>query len=301
MLRLLVVIGLLGSAGSFATGALAAPADGVSVTAPARSAAGELISVSLSLPSEVAAVDGRILLAKGAAEVVGVATNGKATGLRPESVANGAAFGAFDLNARTGKRTSLTVVVDPLKTGRLQLRVVVDAASDAAGNRINLMATDQVVTVAVGRAKRLIAAPKLDRHPVATKKAVKVREAKRDGKIDRQDLDVVRAGWSHARTSGPVCGATVVPDDVNADGCVDIVDVQATRSLAGTSLAAPALAGTSLAAPALAGTSLPRRPRPWPPPAPERSSSRARSTRPTRPPATAPAPTASDNAPCVPR
>ena len=244
MLSAMVVLGLLVPAASSVPAALAAPAGAVKVSAPATSPSGALISVSLSLPPEVAAIDGRVFLKDGAGEVVGVATTGKATGLRPEAVAKGFAFGAFDLSAGKADRTVVTVVVEPLRNGRLQLRIVTDAAADRFGDRLDLGATDQLVTVVVGGSRDLLAAPKLDRHFTATRQAAKVREAKKDGKIDRQDLDIVRGSWTSAHSANDTC--TLQPDDlaadVNDDGCLDIVDLQIIHASQGASVAATDLA-----------------------------------------------------------
>lgn len=189
--------------------------------------------VRVRLPAGVAAVDGRVLVHDGAAEVVGVVPVGRGRTFRPVEIAGGAAFGVFDMRP-SGRQTFLDVVLVPLRTGDLQVRVLVDAAADRHGRRIQLTGVDQLTTVRVAGGFRLLAAPRPIGRTAPTRPAGLVRERLPDGRFDKRDLDTVRAGWEAARAQDGACAAAK-DADVNGDGCVDILDVQATLAMQGES------------------------------------------------------------------
>jgi hypothetical protein len=98
---------------------------GVTFDAPAAGNVGVLFALTVDLPADVAAVDGRVLVAPGAADIIGVAPAGSGTAFRPEAVAGGFAIGAFGLSP-VGGRSTVSVVVDPLSSGTRQIRLVID-------------------------------------------------------------------------------------------------------------------------------------------------------------------------------
>src|SRR4051794_2300996 len=108
----------------------------LTVTAPAAGAAtlhappparvGRPGALTLPMPSRVAAVEGRVLVSDGAAEIVGAAPAAGGRAYRPVDIPGGAVFGAFDLRPRAG-HVVLRLVVEPQRTGRIELRVLVDA------------------------------------------------------------------------------------------------------------------------------------------------------------------------------
>ncbi|MDQ3127922.1 MAG: hypothetical protein M3Q66_05630, partial [Chloroflexota bacterium] len=219
----------------------------VAVSAPRTAALNELFTLTVSLPPEVAAVNGRVFVASGAAEVIGIAPLGQGTAFRPEAVNGGFSIAAFDLRA-TGGSTELRVAVEPLEAGRLELRVAIDAAADATGARLAPDGTDRLVTVVVAGGKKLLSAPPIGGRHTPAKAPGKTREAHKDGKIDRQDLDIVRGAFISAQSRERVCALDLGDSggDVNGDGCLDIVDVQAIKAAEGRALEAPAIVpGTS--------------------------------------------------------
>lgn len=226
---LLVLIGALLSP---ATAVVARPGPGgLDLSSPAAATVGEVFAVQILLPSNVAAFDGRVLVATNAAEVIGLAPSGGGSALRPEPGVDGVAIGAYDLVVPAGS-LSASVVLNPLRPGRLQIRVVIDTAADSAGARIALDATERLATTRVSGGNQLLNAPKANRHYPPSHGAEKPRELVRDGRFDRSDLDTARGEWGFARALGTICGSNL-DGDANADGCVDIADVQVLDSVQG--------------------------------------------------------------------
>jgi CSLREA domain-containing protein len=234
MSRRLVAAGLvvaLALVGVLAQGALVAaarPTEAVSISMPPTARPDRPFVVTLGLPARVSAVDGRVLYERGAIEVWGLAPIGGGVALRPEAVAGGVAFGAYDLRAKDG-RTVLRIVMEARKTGRVRLRVVLDAMADRAGRRLAIDGGTRLASVGVagGMALREAPAPTWDAAP--RRSAGPTRDLLPDGRMDKQDLDATRIGWITSRLQGRVCGAAR-EGDANGDGCVDIVDVQAARA-----------------------------------------------------------------------
>ena len=205
----LAVFGLLMAAAVPVSAAQPATADAaaatkqtVKVSVPASTKPGTLTAVIVKLPSNVAAVDGRILIAKGAAQLVGVAPVNGGTGLLPEQVKGGYAFGAYDLRAYQGK-TILQLVINPLKAGKLQVRVLIDSTSSKAGVRIGA-ASSTTASVGVTGSSRALTAPSASSVASfsATRPASGVRKLIGTGKVDTQDLDAARLAWDQARRPG---------------------------------------------------------------------------------------------------
>ncbi len=101
-----------------------AASSNVSVDMPAHAQKNLLTAVTVNLPRNVAAVEGRLLVANGVAELMGVVPV-KGTALRPASVKGGYSFAAYNLSAVSG-HNALQLVVLPNRSGTLQLRVVID-------------------------------------------------------------------------------------------------------------------------------------------------------------------------------
>lgn len=226
-----------------ATSAVAVPAPaatpaarsaGVTVSAPAAAKRGMATAITVTLPRGVAAVDGRVLFQGKSVDVLGVATIGGGTAIRPVPFkgGGGASFGAYGLKPTSGA-VRLQLVVIPKHTGRLGVRVVIDSAANGAGSRITAGAgTDVVTGITVGRGTRSRLAPAATSSVRPTRAASPAVELAPDGRFNARDLDTARLEWSAARERGQVCGSD--KGDVNADGCTDIVDVQATKAKVGT-------------------------------------------------------------------
>ena len=90
-----------------------------------------------------------------------------------------------------------------------------------------MSASSLLASVGVAGSSSLLAAPASAGWDAApTHAAVPARGSIPHGRINRQDLDVIRESWLAARAQGRVCG-NAVEGDANGDGCTDIVDVQA--------------------------------------------------------------------------
>lgn len=221
----------------------AATRQAVTVSVPRSADRLGLFEVTLSLPRTSGAIEGRVLFAKGSAELVGVAALNGGNAMSPVPVRRGAAFGVYGLDAADGS-PQVTLVMSPLRSGQLHFRVLLDAASDGNGNRISL-ATNVVRSVQVDGTDASIAAPYGQARVARGGQAKRTRELKGDGQIDQADLDIARVEWSQAVLAGSTCTVT---GDANQDGCTDIVDVQATYAAQAAAEPAQATAQQDLAA-----------------------------------------------------
>ncbi len=176
---------------------------GIVIEAPAAGDVGALFALTLVLPSDVAAFDGRVLVAPGAAEVIGVAPAGSGTAFRPEAVAGGYAIGVFGL-VPDGDTSTVSVVVEPLRRGRLQLRLIVDSAVDADGRAVDLR-TDGLVTVKISGGDDWLPPSTANVGPVRVRAPSKLKELVPDSRFDRRDLDDARGAWAAARATGTTC------------------------------------------------------------------------------------------------
>jgi CSLREA domain-containing protein len=197
----------------------------VSVSSVAHAVPGRLTAVNLRLPLSVAAVDGRVLIPGDAAELVGVAPAGRGTGLRPEQVASGYAFAAYNLHPAHGQNI-VQLVLDPHVQGQIQIRVLIDSLADAAGRRL-ASTTSTAATVGRLAGGDLLTAPSAATVPSFAPRAAAgaVRKLVGSGAINSSDLDAARYAWETTRMKGISCG-TGAPD-ANGDGCSDAVDLQA--------------------------------------------------------------------------
>ena len=219
---------------SAATTLLAGP--GIRVSLPGTVSRGLVTALHLVLPANVAALDGRLVIDHHAAELVGIAVPRGATGMTPVAVADGYAFGAYGLAASHGS-VSLDLVILPRRSGQLALSVAVDSLADRAGHAIGVPATSGTGSLAVAGSRRALRAPSALAAPRALRApSAQLSELLPDGRIDRRDLDLARAGWTQARQSGRVCAAGALPGDADGDGCVDSLDLQATLAASGRRL-----------------------------------------------------------------
>lgn len=220
---ILVSLALVGGS-SMATVA-AVPGRALEITTPERVARDRAFEITLRLPDGTAAVDGRVFFDRDAMELLGVAPLGGGEGLRPVGLRDGAAFGAYGLRSSAGA-TLVRLVFVANRAGRVQIRVVVDAAAGRDGRRVTVPGADRQTTVGVGGGSTLIASPAADSRPAPTRPTAPLAELQPDGRFDKADVDVARWAWEFARLKGGVCAAP--PGDANGDGCVDVVDLQAT-------------------------------------------------------------------------
>lgn len=229
-----------------AVGHLALPASSlgagrpVSVDAPRVAQLDRLTAVTVRLPAKVAAVEGRLLVRRGAAEVVGIAPVGGGTAFRPVEIETGAVFGAYDLRASNGS-TVLDIVIVPRQAGQLQIRLAVDSAADADGLPVNLKGSSHLKVLRVAGGSTTLGAPAAKTRIAPTGPVHAARELLRDGRIDKRDLDTLRGSWELARERDVACRPGTV-GDVNGDGCVDIIDVQAILAAQGESTTAAGVA-----------------------------------------------------------
>ncbi len=212
---------------------------GLQLSLPAVVEPDSLAAVEFRLPAQVAAVDGRLYLDMASADVVGVAPVGTGVAMAPLEISGGVAFGAYGLAASNG-RTIMRVILAPHVAGRLQLRVVIDAAADAMGHRLTLGRARALASLSVGRASVALNAPRDGARQLVSRAAGQAHDLIADGTIDSLDLDVARAGWERAQGNDAACVGLDPAADANGDGCVDIVDLQALLAAPGRSTSLPA-------------------------------------------------------------
>ena len=267
----------------------AATAATVSIQFPQSVAAGLVSAVTLQLPAQVRAIEGRVLVAPGSAELIGVAPAGKGTALSPVSTSTGYVFGAYGLTAK-GSKTTMRLIILPKISGNLDVRVLIDAAADARGNRLSLASNELTGSLNVAGAGTRYSAPAGSARGVPPRAAGAIRPVFGRPQITTDNLDVVRASWYSTHGRSTTCNPGLdAPGDANGDGCVDIVDMQAVVAAQGKTVAsAPASSGSPTRP-----FRLPRQTRR------ARSSSPARPTRRTQSRATASAPTQAARARCA--
>lgn len=237
----------LGSLGTVVSPPTEAATSKVSILLPTRFTRNQLTNARIVLPGRVAAVDGRVLVSAKAAEVVGVAVPRKAFSLMPVTIKGGFAYGAYGLTASHG-RTIVDIVLLPHLSGRIGIKVTVDAMADAQGRRIASSGVSGRVaarTVGASDGSRLsgrVRGSKVYRRgsggattgiPYATGRLTPLRAARGlrslygSRRITKRDQDYARQAWELTRARNSVCDAGKASDP-NDDGCSDIVDLQAT-------------------------------------------------------------------------
>jgi CSLREA domain-containing protein len=219
-----VIASLVMPAAVTAVDAPVSPPD-ASISAARAADTTSLFGVTLDLPAEVAAFDGRVLVKTGAAEVIGVALSGKGTALRPELAGGAFAVGAYGLEPVDGA-VRLDLAIAATAAGRLQVRVVLDSVADRDGNPVALRTRSLLTTVEVDGGKALLKAPDAKDRQKADRAPGKTKDVYRDGKFDQRDVDATRNAWISSRAADEPCRANAATD-ANADGCIDAMDLQA--------------------------------------------------------------------------
>ena len=208
----------------------------VTLIVPASVTPGVVTTVTLKLPKSVAAVDGRLLVQPGSADLIGVAPAGKGTALSPVGVDGGFAFGVYGMTAKGAKQTIRLVLV-PNVSGNLGVRVLIDSLSGKAGNRLYTTTNELTGTVRVSGRNTSIGAPAGHARGAPNRTAGAVRAVFGRPTISTDDADIVRAAWYRTRGLGTECApGTDATADANNDGCVDIVDLQAITAALGNKL-----------------------------------------------------------------
>ncbi len=176
----------------------------VTLVVPNNVTPGIVTTVTLKLPKSVAAVDGRILVQPGSADLIGVAPAGKGTALSPVRVDGGFAFGVYGMKAKGGKQTVRLVLV-PNITGDLGVRVLIDALSGKTGNRLYTTTNELTGTVRVTGRNTSITAPAGHARGAPNRTAGAVRTVFGRPTISTDDADIVRAAWYRTRGLGTEC------------------------------------------------------------------------------------------------
>ena len=223
-----------------AAGAAASPGttlaagSGIRVSLPRAVSPGLVTALQLSLPAAVGCARRRHVIDHRAAQLIGIAVPRGATGLAPVSDPDGYAFGAYGLAASHGL-VSLELVILPRRAGRLALSVAIDSLADRYGHALaGGTGASASGGIAVGGSRRALAAPAAAAAPRALRPATaQPSELLPDGRIDRRDLDLARAGWTQARQTGRVRAGSGPPGDADGDGCVSSLDLQATLAASG--------------------------------------------------------------------
>ena len=198
------------------------------ISLPGSVTRGRLTSARISMPGTVAAVDGRILVSSKAAEVIGVAVPRKAVSMMPVAIKGGYAFGAYNLKASHG-RTIVDVVLLPRKSGKIGIKVTIDAMADAKGRRISKSGASGLSAsrtlgareasrkagtrrgskvYSTGTAERPVPDPRRERagRPQA-RSAGACAASYGTKKISKRDQDYARQAWTLARSRNQVCDA----------------------------------------------------------------------------------------------
>ena len=219
-----------------------------SVSVPTSGQVDTSTAVQLTLPSGVAAVDGRAFFDKNALELVGVAAGGAGHSLAPVDINGGAAFGAFGLRSSHGQ-TVLRLVVVPHVAGTIQINIVIDAAANALGTRLFSQVSPMPAAIRSGVSAASFGAPAAATAQTPPRAAGATRTLVGQRVITKQDLDAAEAAWEFARDNGSACTAVDPAADANGDGCIDAVDIQAVSAGIGQPAAAnPAVPTVAAAA-----------------------------------------------------
>lgn len=219
---------------ALAVPSLAQAATGVKIDVPSSVTPGISSAVTLGLPNGVAAVEGRVLVDASAAELIGVAPGRGGSALAPTETSGGFAFGVYGMKP-SGTKNDLSLVLMPHVAGQLQIRVVIDAAANAAGKRLGLTDQTAIGNLQVGNGSRFSSAPSTTSRGKPALGEKSVRGTFGRSTITGDDLDVTRAAWYTARAGTSSCStSTTVDGDANGDGCVDIVDLQLINASLGT-------------------------------------------------------------------
>jgi len=243
-----LLIALVALTAVFAVPFGAAAQSTVEIVLPQNVSSGVVAAATIKLPLKVAAIDGRVLVESGSAELIGVAPLGVGTTLSPVQVTDGYAFGAYGMKPRKG-RVELRLVFLPKVSGTLEMRVIIDALANKRGNRLSAGPSELLGAVRVDHRLERISAPDGTPRRAPSRVAVPVRDVFADGVISIDDTDAVRPAWYRTRERNASCAPGLdAAADANADGCVDIVDLQALNAAQGRLIAGSQSLGGSVAA-----------------------------------------------------
>jgi len=184
---------------------------------------------------------------------------------------DGVAFGAYtcladncthtrQLSRRPGERANLralaTLTVVASRPGALEIQLASAIFVGAGGQKLPIAGSNPTLTVQVGpaSAKRHYPAPATPAAraswPAPAGKRLPSFDLNADMRINRPDMVEAALRWALAREYGAPCDAAgYARFDVNADGCIDIADVQSVA----THLAAASTHASGLAEPGVAG------------------------------------------------
>ena len=223
---LLATMVLLGAGGAVQVVTATSSGSHLRIAVSPRVDAGGTATITVSLPAQVAAVDGRIFLDTANASVAGVAALSHGQALDPQQISGGFAFGAYDLSAN-GQQTRVRIAVVANGAGRLPFRIVVDDVADASGRPLALSAVQATGALVFGSSSSTFAAPADAAPRASTRVAGPTRDLVPDGRLAVTDLDIARAAWEQSELNGNPCASNTTGGDANGDGCVNIDDVQA--------------------------------------------------------------------------
>jgi CSLREA domain-containing protein len=221
------------------------------IDAPATGAVGQALEVTLSLEgaTDLGGYEALLAFEPGAASFGGLLhlpealqNAGREPGpLGPVERAGAVAFGAYSCpfascihpapgtrrsQGATGDLTLATLSLIPHQSGTLELSFAI-AAVDAAGAALGFDTPTQTVRIQIdtGAPLRVAAAARM---AIGTNAGAAQADLTGDGRVSNADLMEAALAWTHRREAGDRCTSAPGPlGDVNGDGCVDIVDLQA--------------------------------------------------------------------------
>ena len=161
-------------------------------------------AVTLQLPKQVAAIEGRVLVSAGSAELMGVAPLRGGTALSPVSISTGYAFGAYGMQPKNGT-TTLRLVMLPKVSGTLDVRVLIDATADANGRRLTLTINELTGSLRVSGGGTRYSAPRWQRPRRAAARRGRPQARFRPRQVGSDNLDVARAGWYSTHGCSTAC------------------------------------------------------------------------------------------------
>lgn len=233
-------------------------ADGLTLDAPTRASVGGPIQLVLKLPGSAAGYQARLSYDTAAvhlsqvqdrATAAAAARGWQVRDLGPVELDDGAVFGAYSCLRADCAGGGSSAAAEPLvgsgvaaaveliadEPGLLRLRLSDAEAVDATGALLASVA-DEVVTIDVSGARSSPhAAPPARAERLVQPQALgHVRDATGDGRIDEADVTEAALSWAVAHRAGATCATGTTPAaDANADGCMDVRDVQTFAGAAG--------------------------------------------------------------------
>jgi CSLREA domain-containing protein len=154
--------------------------------------------------------------------------------LGPVDLTAGVAFGSYStstLPSPAGDAAVARVILTPRRSGLITFRLLGTKLVDSHGRRLPLLATGQVVRVQVGAATRRIEprGTRIPLTPLHRAEAAHVADISGDRRLTQADVTEAELDWTKAQMDGRPCSDNGVShrSDANADGCIDVGDVQA--------------------------------------------------------------------------